>query len=95
VGSTPEIAQGNGLFSGKNLQLILTYALDLAARRTFVLHSSPRPTIFLEWSVIAAHVAVSQAEPVKHVFKKEGPEVLCGLYHHAKRVEPFSFCRKS
>ena len=172
VGSTPEIAQGNGLFSGQRLRLILSFIVDLAARRTFVLHSSPRPTIFLEWFVIAAtiiawrsgerklvlqvgalmltvwgvdligmtrdlkleyfimtdplvviaaalllmklvklhthpwaypigvalivsHVAVSQAEPVKHVFKKEGPEVLCGLYHHAKRVEPFSFCRKS
>jgi len=172
VGSTPELAQGNGLFSSQRLQLILTYAIDLAARRTFVLHSSPRPTIFLEWFVIAAtvfawrsgerklvlqvgalmltvwgvdligmardlkleyfimtdplvviaaalllmklvklhthpwaypvgvalivsHVAVSQAEPVKHVFKKEGPEVLCGLYHHAIRVEQFSFCRKS
>lgn len=171
AGFTPETA-GNGLFSGQNLQLILSYAIDLAARRTFVLHSSPRPTIFLEWFVIAAtifawrngerklvlqvgvlmltvwgvdligmardlkleyfiltdplvviaaalllmklvqlhthpwaypigaalivaHVAVSQAEPVKHVFKKEGPEVYCGLYHHAKRVEQFPFCRKS
>ena len=172
VGSTPEIAQGNGLFSSQHLQLVLSFIVDLAARRTFVLHSSPRPTIFLEWFVIAAtifawrsgerklvlqvgalmltvwgidligmtrdlkleyfiltdplvviaaalllmqlvklhthpwaypigvalivaHVAVSQAEPVKHVFKKEGPEVLCGLYHHAKRVEQFPFCRKS
>jgi len=171
VASTPEIAQGKGLFSSQNLQLILSYAIDLAARRTFVLHSSPRPTIFLEWFVIAAtifawrngerklvlqvgllmltvwgvdligmardlkleyfiltdplvviaaalllmklvklhthpwdypvgvalivsHVAVSQAESVKHVFKTEGPQVLCGLYHHAKRVEQFSFCRK-
>ena len=172
VGSTPELAQGNGLFSGQHIQLILSFIVDLTARRTFVLHSSPRPTIFLEWFVIAAtifawrsgerklvlqvgvlmltvwgvdligmardlkleyfiltdplvviaaallmmqlvklhshpwaypigaalivaHVAVSQAEPVKHVFKSEGPEVLCGLYHHAKRVEQFSFCRKS
>ncbi|MBI3704900.1 MAG: hypothetical protein HY244_13900 [Rhizobiales bacterium] len=172
VGSTPELAQGNGLLSGQHIQLVLSYIVDLAARRTFVLHSSPRPTIFLEWFVIAAtifawrrgerklvlqagalmltvwgvdligmardlkleyfiltdplvviaaallmmklvqlhthawaypvgaalivaHVAVSQAEPVKHVFKKEGPEVYCGLYHHAKRVEQFSFCRKS
>ncbi len=171
VGSTPEIAQGNGLFSGLHIQLILSFIVDLAARRTFVLHSSPRPTIFLEWFVIAAtvyawrrgerklvlqvgvlmlavwgvdligmtrdlkleyfiltdplvvisaalllmqlaplhthpwaypigvalivsHVAVSQAEPVKHVFKSEGPEVLCGLYHHAKRVEQFSYCGK-
>jgi len=51
------------------------------------------------WPIGAAlftvQIAISQAEPVKHVFKTEGPEVYCGLYHHAKRVEQFSFCRKS
>ena len=36
-----------------------------------------------------------QAEPVKHVFKHGGPEVLCGLYQNAKRVEHFAFCQKS
>jgi hypothetical protein len=140
------------------------------ARRTFILHSSPRPTIFLEWfvlaatiialrrgerklplqvmvlmgtvwlvdllgmarelqlpyfiftdplviiaaallieklvflqghrwaypigvSLIVAHITVSKAEPVKHAFlRTDGVEVICGLYHHAKRVERFPFC---
>ena len=142
---------------------------ELLARRTFVLQSSSRPEIFLEWFVIAAtivairrrqwrlvlqvaalmttdwaidtldmgrglkqeyfiitdplaivaaalliakltdlqrhrwtypigaaliiaHIVVSQAEPVKHVFKSEGPEVWCGLYGYAPRVERYPFC---
>ena len=141
----------------------------LIARRTFVLESSPRPTIFLEWFVIAAtiyairrrewatvlrvavlmatvygvdllgmarglkqeyflitdplviiagaillarlpalqvhrfawpigaalivvHIAISQAEPVKHVFRHDSEEVLCGMYHNAKRVERLTVC---
>ena len=38
-------------------------------------------------ALIVAHVLVSQAEPVKHIFRTDGPEVLCGLYRSAKRVE--------
>mgnify|MGYP001195935573 CR=1 FL=1 len=143
----------------------------MIARRTFFLHSSPRPTIFLEWFVaaatviairrrewrlvaqvaalmltdwgvdtldmgrrlqqqyflftdplviiaaallvaqlkdlqqhrwtypigftlIAAHVAVSQAEPVKHLFRTGGPEVLCeeGLPSYYRRLGHFPFC---
>jgi hypothetical protein len=151
----------------------LIYLLDalggLLARRTFFLSSSPRPTIFLEWFVIAAtiyawrrgerrgvwqvcalmatvygvdmlgmarglkqeyflltdplviiagalllirvpslqthrwaypvgvaliavHVVISQAEPVKHIFRTDGPEVLCGLYDHAPKVEHLPVC---
>ncbi|MEI9804009.1 MAG: hypothetical protein WDN48_05505 [Pseudolabrys sp.] len=44
-------------------------------------------------ALIAAHVLVSQAEPVKHIFRTEGPEVLCGLYHNAKRVEHLPVCK--
>jgi len=150
-----------------------TYLIEaiggLIARRTFVLESSPRPTIFLEWFVIAAtiyavrrrewltvakagalmaavygidllgmarglkqeyflltdplviiaaalllarlpalqthrlaypvglalivvHVAISQAEPVKHIFRSDGEDVLCGLYHNAQRVERLPVC---
>jgi hypothetical protein len=43
-------------------------------------------------ALIVAHVLVSQAEPVKHIFRTDGPEVLCGLYRSAKRVEHFAFC---
>lgn len=43
-------------------------------------------------ALIIAHIVVSQAEPVKHVFKSEGPEVWCGLYGYAPRVERYPFC---
>ena len=166
-GSEPGLASGG--FAGQ-AQFLLESIAGVIARRTFVLSTSPRPTIFLEWFVIgavviairrgewqlvlqvaalmltdwgvdtlgmarglkqeyfiltdplaiiaaalliskladlqrhrwtypigvtlvAAHILVSQAEPVKHVFKSEGPEVLCGLYHSAKRVEHFPYCK--
>jgi hypothetical protein len=44
-------------------------------------------------ALIVAHILVSQAEPVKHIFRTDGPEVLCGLYGSAKRVEHFPFCK--
>jgi hypothetical protein len=140
------------------------------ARRTFILHTSSRPAIFLEWFVIAAtivairrrewrlvlqvvplmltdwcvdtlsmgrglkqeyfnltdplaiiaaglliaklvdlqyhrwtyrlgalliavHAVISQLEPIKNAaFKKSGPEVWCGLYPYAPRVEHFPLC---
>ncbi len=43
--------------------------------------------------LIGAHLVVSQAEPVKHAFKTGGPDVLCGLYHNAKRVEHLPVCK--
>ena len=167
--SDPRLSSGS-LLSGQHIGYLLQAIAGVIARRTFVLESSPRPTIFLEWFVIAAtviairrrewrlvlqvaalmltdwgidtlgmarglkqeyfiltdplaiiaaalliskltdlqrhrwtypvgatlivaHILVSQAEPVKHVFKTEGPEVLCGLYHNAKRVEHFPYCK--
>ena len=45
-------------------------------------------------ALIGAHLVISQAEPVKHAFlKSDGPEVLCGLYHNAKRVEHLPVCK--
>jgi hypothetical protein len=156
--------------SAAHLQFLLEAMAGVIARRIFVLASSPRPTIFLEWFVIAAtviairrrewplvlqvaalmltdwgvdtlgmsrglkqeyflltdplaiiaaallitrltdlqrhrwtyplgmaligaHIVVSQAEPVKHIFKSEGPEVLCGLYGDAKRVQRLPVCK--
>jgi hypothetical protein len=37
---------------------------------------------------------VSQAEPVKHAFKTDGPDVLCGAEYaaHYRRLERFPFC---
>ena len=169
-----QFAQGSdpGLSGGVAQQItsLMHWILGVIARRTFILESSPRPTIFLEWFVIAAtviairrrewplvlqvaalmltdwgidtlgmarglkqeyfiltdplaiiaaalliskltdmqrhrwtfplgvalvtaHILVSQAEPIKHIFKSDGPEVLCGLYHHAQRVEHLPACK--
>lgn len=166
TGSDPQLAGG---FAAK-LKFLAEAIAGVVARRTFVLASSPRPTIFLEWFVIAAtivairrrewrlvlqvgalmltdwgidtlnmarglkqeyflltdplaiiaaalliakladlqhhrwtypvgaalivaHIAVSQAEPVKHIFRTDGPEVLCGLYGSAKRVAHLPVCK--
>jgi hypothetical protein len=46
--------------------------------------------------LIGAHLIISQAEPVKHAFLKSGgPEVLCGLYHNAQRVERLPVCKSN
>ncbi|MBX6330165.1 MAG: hypothetical protein IRY89_16550 [Pseudolabrys sp.] len=44
-------------------------------------------------ALIGAHLVVSQAEPVKHALKTGGPDVLCGLYQNAKRVEHLPVCK--
>ena len=164
--TAPQLATGS--FADKLMYLVEALG-GLVARRTFVLASSPRPTIFLEWFVIAAaiyawrrgerrvvlqvgalmatvygvdllgmarglkqeyflltdplvivagawlmvrvpglrthrfaypvgaaliavHVVISQAEPVKHIFRTDGPEVLCGLYDKARHVEHLPVC---
>jgi hypothetical protein len=166
-GSDPRLATGSML---QHLGTLSQWVGGMIMRRTFVLDSSPRPTIFLEWFVIAAtviairrrewrlvlqvgalmltdwgidtlgmarglkqeyfiltdplaiiaaallisklvdlqrhrwtfpvgaalvaaHIVVSQAEPVKHIFKTDGPEVLCGLYHNAAKVEHLPICK--
>jgi hypothetical protein len=43
-------------------------------------------------ALIVVHIAISQAEPVKHVFRHDSEEVLCGMYHNAKRVERLPVC---
>ena len=44
--------------------------------------------------LIGVHLVISQAEPIKHAFKKlGGPDVLCGLYHNAKWVERLPVCK--
>lgn len=170
IRSNPDLANGLSLVSSERLWSALETIYGFIARRTFVLQSSARPGIFLEWFVIAAtifalrrgerrlalqvgallatvwfvdllgmprglkheyfiftdpvviiaavllidrleplqrhrwaypvgfvliasHLIVSQAEPVKHVFKTAGPEVYCDLYHYARKLEHFPFCR--
>jgi hypothetical protein len=44
-------------------------------------------------TLIAAHVIVSQAEPVKHLLKRSGPEGACDIDpDYFKRMERFPFC---
>ena len=167
----PRLSTGGSLVSAARVQFLLQAIGGVIARRTFILQSSSRPTIFLEWFVIAATViairrrdwplvikvgalmltdwgvdllgmgrhlqqayflftdplaiiaaalliarltdlqghrwtyslgvtlivatiVVSQAEPVKHIFKTGGPEVLCesGLPHYYRRLGTFPFC---
>jgi hypothetical protein len=54
--SDPRLTAGHSLFDPARIQFLLQAIAGVIARRTFVLHSSPRPTIFLEWFVIAATV---------------------------------------
>ena len=166
--SEPQLASG----AAARLTFLVQAIGGVIARRTFVLSTSPRPTIFLEWFVIAAtivairrrkwrlvlqvgvlmladwgidtlsmarglkqeyflltdpfaiiaaawlvanltdlqrhrltypigaalivaHILMSQAEPVKHVFMTGGPEALCDLYGHAKRIERFPVCKSN
>ncbi len=46
--------------------------------------------------LIGAHLVISQAEPIKHAYlKSDGPEVLCGLHHNAKRIQHLPVCKNS
>ncbi len=168
--STPQLAEHGAFISIDRLKFLFEAIIGVIARRTFVLSSSPRPTIFLEWFVIAAtvvairrrdwhlvlqvavlmatdwgidtlsmarglkqeyflltdpfaiiaavlliakltdlqrhrwtypvgaasivaHIAVSQAEPVKHVFRTDGPDVICKLYSPLKPIADLMACK--
>lgn len=169
--SDPRLTTGSSIFSPARVRFLLQAIGGVIARRTFVLYSSPRPTIFLEWFVIAAaiiaarrrqwhlfacvaalmlidwgidlldmgrrlqqsyflftdplaiiaaalliaglkdlqqhrwiyplgialvvaHIVVSQAEPIKHALRSDGPQVLCdkGYMFHYQRLAPLPFC---
>lgn len=49
--SHPDLSEASGALGTPMLQLLLSGAVLQLARLTFVLNSSPRPTIFLEWVV--------------------------------------------
>jgi len=169
--SDPRLTTGNSVFDPARVQFLLQAIAGVIARRTFVLYSSPRPTIFLEWFVIAAaviaarrrqwhlfacvaalmltdwgidllnmgrrlqqgyflftdplaiiaaalliaglkdlqqhrwtypvgitlvvaHIVVSQAEPIKHALRSDGPQVLCVpdyMFHYQRLGRP-PFC---
>jgi hypothetical protein len=169
--SDPRLTTGHSVFDPARVQFLIQAVAGVIARRTFVLYSSPRPTIFLEWFVIAAsiiaarrrhwhlfacvaalmladwgidllnmgrrlqqgyflftdplaiiaaalliaglkdlqqhrwtyplgvtlvvtHIVVSQAEPIKHALRSDGPQVLCvpEYMYHYQRLGPLPFC---
>jgi len=45
-------------------------------------------------ALIVAHVAVSQAEPVKHVLKRSGPEYICEWNEYYEPELPMPWCDK-
>ncbi|CAN5317681.1 hypothetical protein BH10PSE10_BH10PSE10_22030 [soil metagenome] len=45
-------------------------------------------------ALIVAHVAISQAEPVKHVFKRSGPEYICEWNQDYEPELPLPWCDK-
>jgi len=56
AGSHPELLDGGSVTGGAAGKLLFEGIALVLARLTFVLSSSPRPTIFLEWVVIAASI---------------------------------------
>jgi hypothetical protein len=49
----------------------------------------------IAFGVLALHVALSQAEPIKHTYlMREGPQSKCVFLDDLHRLEPFPFCRK-
>jgi hypothetical protein len=42
--------------------------------------------------LFAAHIAISQAEPVKHVLKKSGPEYICDWNEFYQPLLPMPYC---
>jgi hypothetical protein len=45
-------------------------------------------------ALIVAHVAISQAEPVKHVLKRSGPEYICEWNEYYEPELPMPWCDK-
>lgn len=54
--SNPALGQGGGAASAQFLKLLGAGVLEVLARQTFVLHTSSRPSLVLEWIVIAGAV---------------------------------------
>jgi hypothetical protein len=54
--SNPDLGHAAGIFNGPLFQLLGKGVLEVLARRTFVLHTSSRPTLVLEWLVVAGAV---------------------------------------
>jgi hypothetical protein len=63
--SDPRLASGSSWFSPQRVQFLLQAVGGVIARRTFFLHPTTRPTIFLEWFVaVAAVIAIRRRERI-------------------------------
>lgn len=51
-----------------------------------------RWTYLIGVALIVVHVAISQAEPVKHVLKRSGPEYICEWNRHYEPELPLPWC---
>ena len=60
---------GTGLLNAPLFQALLDGVLNVAARLTFVLRTSSRPTIFVEWLVIAGAIVAFRARQRKLVLQ--------------------------
>jgi hypothetical protein len=58
--SDPRLTTGSSVFSPARVQFLMQAIAGVIARRTFVLHTTPRPTIFLEWFVIVASILAAR-----------------------------------
>ena len=56
LGSNPELAQEGPLVTWERMRVLLETVGATIARRTFILQTSPRPSVFLEWFVVAGIV---------------------------------------
>ena len=53
-----------------------------------------RWTYPIGFALVAAHIVVSQAEPIKHAFRNDSPKVLCteGFPYYYQRLGRLAFC---
>jgi hypothetical protein len=69
VASNSRLGEAGAMFGGPMIQSLLSGTLQLLERLTFVLRSSSRPTVFLEWAVFAMMVFAWRRGKRKEVFQ--------------------------
>jgi hypothetical protein len=67
--SYPQLAIGDTFFSADRLEFLAEAVAGVIAKRTFILSPSSRPTIFVEWFVIAATVVAVRRGEWRLVFQ--------------------------
>ncbi len=66
--SYPQLAAGDTVLSANRLEFLAEAVAGVIAKRTFILSPSSRPTIFVEWFVIAATVVAIRRGEWRLVF---------------------------